>query len=130
MIGDPPGLLDAVKTLEDQLGEVEVAGTASVVEREKHAPDRVGGPARDVDPGDLGTCCLPSLLVSLIALCVGGMLDGLANSLWLVLGVALLSAAAMLLLPKDALRAPVTSGPAADNACGSSCMQPAVAEAS
>lgn len=58
-----------------------------------------------------------------------GLPHALANGLWLALALALLGAAAMLLLPKHVLRAPVTSEPATDTACGSSRMRPAMAEA-
>jgi hypothetical protein len=53
-----------------------------------------------------------------------------SNGLWLALALALLSAAAMLLLPKHALRAPVTSEGATHSACESSRTRPAMAEAS
>jgi EmrB/QacA subfamily drug resistance transporter len=54
----------------------------------------------------------------------------LANGLWLGLALALLSAAAMMLLPRHALTATTRSEPAADTTCEPSRMRPAMAEAS
>src|SRR6266511_4142755 len=52
-----------------------------LVSRE-HVPDRVGEPAGDVDLGDLGAALLAEpALVSLVALSVGGVLEGVHGRL-------------------------------------------------
>src|SRR6266545_231385 len=57
------------------------SGSEGLVSRE-HVPDRVGEPAGDVDLGDLGAALLAEpALVSLVALSVGGVLEGVHGRL-------------------------------------------------